>query len=146
MDPFARKMIRSTLIFAAVTVLIVAVMTVFYVRMRPRCSDDLISEIISPDKRWIAAIMQRRCGDESPFYTHVNLRPVQAPIRHTFFTGAASDGEVFRIEQDARSAEITVQWTAPDHMVIGCSHCQIAFLQNKSERWRNVTISYFLEQ
>jgi hypothetical protein len=146
MDPFARKMIRSSLIFAAVTVLILAVMTVFYVRIRPRCNDDIVSEIISPDKRWIAAIMQRRCGDESPFYTHVNLRPVQAPIRRAFLTGEAGDGEVFKIEQDARSAEITIQWTAPDRVVIGCSHCQIAFLQKKSEHWRNVTISYFLEQ
>lgn len=146
MDPFARKMIRSSLIFAAVMVLILAVMTVFYVRIRPRCNDDVISETISPDQRWIAAIMQRRCGDESPFYTHVNLRPAQAPIRRAFFTGEASDGEVFRIEQDARSAEITVQWTAPDRVVIGCSHCQIAFLQKKSEKWRDVTVSYFLEQ
>ena len=146
MDPFARKMIRSSLIFAAVVVLILAVMTVFYVRIRPRCSDDVISEIISPDKHWIAAIMQRRCGDESPFYTHVNLRPVQTPIRRRFFTGEADDGEIFTVEQDARSAQMTVQWTAPDHAVIGCSHCQIAFLQKKSERWRNLTISYFLEQ
>lgn len=146
MDPFARKMIRSTLIFAAVTVLILAVMTVFYVRIRPRCNDEVLSEIASPDKQWIATVMQRRCGEEAPFYTHVNLRPVQAPIRRAFFTGKANDGEVFRIEQDARSAEITVRWTAPDHVVIGCSHCQMAFLQKKSEHWLNMTISYFLEQ
>jgi len=146
MDPFARKMIRGTLIYGAVLVLIFAVMTVVYLHIRPRCSDDVISEITSPDKQWIATIMQRRCGEEAPFYTHVNLRPAREAIRRGFFTGETSDGEVFSIEQDARSAGISVQWTDSDHAVIGCSHCQIAFLQKKSEKWRGVTISYFLEQ
>ncbi|PYP91497.1 MAG: hypothetical protein DMG65_07505 [Candidatus Angelobacter sp. Gp1-AA117] len=146
MDPFARKMIRSSLIYGAVLVLMFAVLTVVYFHLRPLCSDETLSQINSPDKQWTAAILQRRCGEEAPFSTHVNLRPVQEAIRRGFFTGEASDGEIFRIEQDARSAGITVQWTAPGRVVIGCSHCQIAFLQQKSEHWRGITISYFLEQ
>lgn len=146
MDPFARKMVRSTVAYGAVLVFMFAALTVVYFHLRPRCNDEVISEIISPDKQWIAAIMQRRCGEESPFYTHVNLRPAQESIRRGFFSGEASDGEAFRIEQDARSAQITVQWTAPDRVVIRCSHCQIALLQKKSEHWGGVTISYFLEQ
>ena len=146
MDPFARKMIHSTVIYGTVLILMFAVLTVVYFHLRPRCSDDVISEITSPDKQWIAAIMQRRCGEESPFYTHVNLRPAQESIRRGFFTGEAGGGEVFRIEQDARSAQISVQWTAPGRVAIGCSHCQIPFLQKKSEHWRGLVIAYFLEQ
>jgi len=146
MDPFARKMVRSSFIYGGVMVLMFAVMTVVYFHVKPRCSDEALSETAGPNRQWTAAVMQRRCGEEAPFYAHVNLRPAGTPIQQGFFSGKAEEGEIFRIEQDARSANITVQWTAPDHVVIGCSHCQTAFLQKKSEHWRGLTISYFLEQ
>ena len=146
MDPFARKMVRSSVIYGAVLVLMFAVLTVFYLHLRPRCTDQVISSSASPDGKWIAVVMERRCGEEAPFSMHVNLRATGEPLTFGYFSGAATQGEVFRIEQDAQSANTSLTWTAPDRLAIGCEHCQIAFLKKKAERWNKVSISYFFDQ
>ena len=139
-------MVRSSLIYGAVLVLMFTVLTVFYLHLRPRCTDQVISSSTSPDGKWIAVVMERRCGEEAPFSTHVNLRAVGEPLALGYFSGAATQGEVFRIEQDAQSANASLTWTAPDRLAIGCEHCQIAFLKKKAERWNKVSINYFFDQ
>src|SRR5438874_2722969 len=146
MDPFARKMIRGSLMYGGVLLLMFVALTMFYLHTRPACTDQVISSSASPDGKWIAVVMERRCGDESPFSTHVNLRAAGEPLTLGYFSGAATKGEVFRIEQDAQSANTSLTWTAPDRLAIGCEHCQIAFLKKKAERWNGITISHFFEQ
>src|SRR5437762_11156572 len=146
MGPFARKMVRSSLIYGAVLVLMFAVLTVFYLHLRPRCTDQVISSSASPDGKWIAVVMERRCGEEAPFSMHVNLRATGEPLTFGYFSGAATQGEVFRIEQDAQSAVVSLTWTAAERLAIGCEHCQITFLRKRAEQWNGARISYFLEQ
>lgn len=142
MDPFAKKMIHGSMAFAVVLLVMFAVLTVLYLHYRPRCSDQVIADLRSPDGRWAAAVMEARCGQDQPFLTHVNLRPAADSIKLGYFSGKADEGEVFLLEQDAQSANVGLSWTAPDRLAISCSRCQLAFLRKRLEHWQGVTISY----
>ncbi len=144
MDPFAKKMLRGALAFAAGMLVLFAVLTGVYLHVRPPCSDQLISETASPDKFQIAAIMERRCGDETSFFTHVNLRAAADPVKLEYFTGRARDGEFFSVEQDARSASVTLHWSSPKQLTIQCSRCAGAIPKKREQRWHDVEITYDL--
>jgi hypothetical protein len=136
-------MIRGSLFFAAFLILMFAVLTVVYLHLRPRCSDQVVSNSASPDGRWAASVMEARCGEDKPFMTHVNLLPAGESVKLGYFSGKADDGEVFLLEQDAQSADVTLNWTAPNRLAISCNHCQLAFLRKHLQRWKDVEISYF---
>jgi hypothetical protein len=145
MDPFAKKMLRGSLAYGGFLVAMFAVLTIVYLHYRPRCSDQVIANQPGPDGRWAAAVMEARCGEDQPFLTHVNLRPGADSIRLGYFSGKADEGEVFLLEQDAQSANVALNWTASNRLVISCSHCQLAFLRKRLERWGEVTISYVFD-
>lgn len=145
MDPFARKMLHGSFAFAAVMLLMFAALTVVYLHLRPRCSDQVIAGANSPDGHWAASVMEARCGGDHPFRTHVNLRPAGEAIKLGYFSGKADEGEVFLLEQDAQSANVTLDWTAPNRLAISCNHCQLAFLKKRQEHWGAVTITYFFD-
>jgi hypothetical protein len=138
-------MVRGSFAYGAALLTMFAILTVVYLHLRPRCSDQVVAESTSPDNHWTAAVMEARCGEESPFLTHVNLRPANESIKLGYFSGRADEGEVFLLEQDAQSASMKLEWTSPTHLAISCSHCQVAFLKKRQERWGNVEISYFLD-
>jgi hypothetical protein len=146
MDPFARKMVRGSFAYGGFMIAMFAVMTILYLHYRPRCSDQVVSDQKSPDGRWAGAVMEGRCGENQPFLTHVNLRPAAETIKLGYFSGRAEDGEVFLLEQDAQSADVALQWTSPNHLVISCSHCQLAYLRRRMEQWGSVSISYMLSE
>lgn len=135
-------MVRGSFAFAGVMVLMFAVLTVAYLHLRPRCSDQVVSSSTSADGRWTASVMEARCGDESPFLTHVNLRPAGESIKLGYFSGKADDGEVFLVEQDAQSAAVVLQWMSPNRLAISCNHCQVAFLRKRQESWHDLLITY----
>jgi hypothetical protein len=142
MDPFAKKMVRGSLAFAAVLIVLFTTLTVVYLHVRPRCSDEAVFESLSPDRQWAATAMQRRCGEESSFFTHVNLRPAAQSIRYGFFSGMAGDGEVFLVENETRNANLSLVWNSPDQLTIRCANC--AVVNKHEERWRNISIRYEL--
>lgn len=141
-DPFARKMIFGSFVYGGVLLVMFAVLTVVYLHMRPRCSDSVVAESTSPDKQWIATIMERRCGEDTPFFVHVNLRPAAEDLHYSFFSGVAAEGEIFLAEQDVVSAGLTFQWTAPDRLSIQCPRCIASLQRQRADHWRNVIISY----
>jgi hypothetical protein len=141
-DPFARRMIYGSLVYGGMMLVMFAVLTVVYLHTRPRCSDRSVGETSSPDGKWMAAIMERRCGAEAPFFTHVNLRPVQEEVKHGFFSGKAVEGEVFLIEQDAAATGITLAWSAPDTLTVHCPRCNASLEQKHDERWGLIAIHY----
>ena len=143
-DPFARKMIYGSLVYGGMMLLMFAVLTVVYLHMRPRCSDRVVGETASPEGKWMATIIERRCGTEAPFFTHVNLRPADEELKHGFFSGKAVEGEIFLIELDAAGAGITLSWTAPDKLTVGCSRCNASLVQKHDQQWRNVAVQYVL--
>jgi hypothetical protein len=144
MDPFARKMVLGSFVYGGMLLLMFAVLTVIYLHTRPRCTDRVVAESTDPGKRWTANVMERRCGADSPFLTHVNLRPAETDLNPGFFSGSATEGEVFMIEQDAASAAITLDWTSAATLSIHCPHCGAALVRQHDESWGSVQIKYDL--
>src|SRR5690242_3592342 len=142
MDPFARKMLQGTLVYGAAMIAMFAVLTVVYLHTRPRCSDRVVAEATSSDAHWIATLLERRCGEDKPFFAHVNLRPAGKDLQRGFFSGSATDGEVFQVEQDAASAGITLEWTDPETLTIRCPGCTPAFIRKQEQKWGNISTNY----
>src|SRR5437588_151486 len=85
--------------------LIGAVATI-YLHMRPSHSDVAVIESKSPDGKWIASVMQRKSGKDGSLAAHVNLRPADHSIRHGFFSGIATEGEVFALQGDVHDLHL----------------------------------------
>ena len=144
MDPFARKMIYGSFVYGGMMLVMFAVLTVVYLHTRPRCSDRVVAESTDQTGKWIATVMERRCGTDAPFFTHVNLRPAGKDLNRGFFSGSATEGEIFLIEQDAAGTAITLQWTSSTKLSIHCPECALALVRKHDERWGNVVINYDL--
>lgn len=144
MDPFARKMVYGSFVYGGIMLVMFAVLTVVYLHTRPRCSDRVVAESTDQSRQWTATIMERRCGAETPFFTHVNLRPAAKDLKTGFFSGSATDGEVFLVEQDAAGAGVTLHWISPTALLISCPHCSPDLARKRNEHWGDVNISYDL--
>ena len=144
MDPFARKMVLGSFVYGSMMLMMFAVLTVVYLHMRPRCSDRLVAESTDASKQRTAAVMERRCGAEAPFLTHINIRPAAHDLKIGFFSGTATEGEIFLVEQDAADAAITLNWTSPTTLSIQCLRCRPELVRKHQERLGNVSISYHL--
>lgn len=142
MDPFARKMWQGAFVYGGVMLVMFGVLTVIYLHTRPRCSDRVVAEAASPGKQWTATIMERRCGEDAPFFTHVNLRAAGSDLKRGFFSGSAIEGEVFLVEQDAAGAGASLQWLDADTLLVQCPKCAPSLLRKKEERWNGVLIKY----
>lgn len=145
MDPFARKMLKASLAYAVVLIAMFAVLTGFYIHVKPPCSDETVTESSSPNRRWVAATMERRCGTESEFLTHVNIRSASDTLRHGFFSGKASDGEVLVLETDAQSAGLNVSWRSPDELLISCASCKDVTALRQEPALGGIRIEYQLK-
>jgi hypothetical protein len=144
MDPFARKMIYGSFVYGGMMLVMFAVLTVVYLHTRPRCSDRVVAESTDQARQWTATVMERRCGAEAPFFTHVNLRHAGKDLQTGFFSGSTTDGEMFLVEQDAAGAGITLHWTSPAVLIISCPRCSATLVSKHDERWSNVVIKYDL--
>ena len=142
MDPFARKMLQGSLMYGAALIVLFLALTGVYLHVRPRCSDQLITESPSPDQHWGAAVMQRRCGEESPFLTHVNLRARNSNFRVGFFSGEVNDGEVFLIELDSVAAGVNIRWLSPTKLAIDCAACPYVHPRERKAQWQDVAVEY----
>ena len=142
MDPFARKMVYGSFVYGGMMLVMFTVLTVVYLHTRPRCSDRVVAESTNQAGQWTAAVMERRCGAEAPFFTHMNLRPAGKDLTTGFFSGSATEGEVFVLEQDAAGAGVTLHWTSPTELSIVCPHCGLGLIRKHDEHWANVTINY----
>jgi hypothetical protein len=143
-DPFGRKMIHGSFVYGGVMLVMFAVLTVVYLYTRPRCSDRVLAESLSPDKHWTATLMERRCGEEAPFFAHINLRPASEEIQRGLFSGKSTSGEVFLVEQDAAGAGLNLQWTAADTLRIQCPRCTASLLRKQEGQWNNLRLNYDL--
>jgi hypothetical protein len=144
MDPFARKMILGSVTFGIIMGLMAAALSVVYFHARPRCSEQVLAESPAPDGQWTAAALQRRCGDDAPFLVHVNVRPAAAPIRLGYFSGRATEGEVFVAEQDAPEVVPDLAWIGPTTLTIRCPGCRASEVQKRDDHIGAITIRYEL--
>jgi len=144
MDPFAKKMWRAGLSYAGLLLLLAVAATVGYVHKRPRCGDRVVSESASPDRRWTATILERRCGDDAPFVTRINIRNGDAQLIRGFLSGQANENNVFTIEQDAADAGFNLDWNSPDQLTIRCRHCDPRYVHQQDSQHGSLAIRYEL--
>ena len=144
MDPFARKMILGSVTFGIIMACMAAALSVVYFHARPRCSEQVLAEAPGPNGQWTAGAFQRRCGEDSPFYVHVNVRPAAAPIRLGYFSGQVTEGEVFVAEQDAPYVVPDLAWTGPSALTIRCPGCRASDVQKRDDHIGAITIRYEL--
>jgi hypothetical protein len=142
MDPFARKMVYGSFVYGGMLLVMFAVLTVVYLHTRPRCSDRVVAESTDQSGQWTATLMERRCGAEAPFFTHVNLRRASTDLSTGFFSGSATEGEVFVLEQDAAGTGLSLRWRSPMALSITCPHCSPRLVRKHDERWGNIAIEY----
>lgn len=141
MDPFARKMWAFGFGFGFLLLLLFASLTIVYVHDRPSCPDRVVGETDSPRSTWAATVLERRCGSDAPFVTRVNLRRT-GPLERGFFSGQASQGNVFVVEQDAAGTGIRLEWKADDELAVICPRCSPRYVQQQDHNWGPVRISY----
>src|SRR3954447_6650980 len=108
MDPFAKKLWHAGFAFFGLMLLFAAALTVIYVHVRPRCGDRVVSESVSPDRQWIATVLERRCGEDAPFISRINIRQADTKLVRGFFSGQANQNNVFMVEQDAAGAGLNL--------------------------------------
>ena len=143
-DPFARKMILASFVYGAALLIMFGVLSLVYLHTRPKCSDRVVAESIDPGKQWTATVMERRCGAEAPFITHVNVQPAGQSIKTGFFSGMAQDGEVFTVEQDAANTALSLNWSGPNTLRIQCARCSTTLIQKHDEHMGSLSIQYDL--
>ncbi len=143
MDPFARKMWRSGIGFAISLLLLVGGLKLFSMHVWPTCPDSILSESASPGHRFVAAVLQRRCGADAPFFTLVNLRR-NGPLNRGFLSAQVKQGTIFIIEQEAAGAGISVIWSGQSALIIRCPHCDPALVHQHDQQWGPLTIQYQL--
>jgi hypothetical protein len=143
-DPFARKMILASFMYGAVLLVMFGILTVVYLHNRPTCNDRVVEESTDPSKQWTATVMERRCGVEAPFLTHVNLAPAGQSLKTGFFSGMAQDGQIFTVELDAASTALTLNWISPKTLHIQCTHCNLTLIQKRDEHMGDIAIQYDL--
>lgn len=144
MDPFAKTMWRASLAFALLLMILSAALTIVYVHARPRCGDRIVSEQDSPDRLWTATVLEHRCGDDAPFITQINLRAGSTKLARGFFSGQASQNNVFSVEQDAAGAGLQLDWNSPGELIVYCRNCDPKFVRQREARHGTLNIRYII--
>ena len=144
MDPFARKMVLGAVTFGTIMALMAAALSVVYFHERPRCSEQVLAESPDPGRQWTAAALQRRCGEDSPFLVHVNVRPAAAPIQLGYFSGKVAEGEVFVAEQASPDVVPDMDWTASNALTIRCRDCRASQVRKREDHIGAIAIRYEL--
>src|SRR6266851_6732298 len=142
MDPFARKMWRAGLAYAVLLMAMGAALTVVYVHERPRCGDRRVKESNSPDRRWTAAVLERRCGEDAPFITLINLRDGGTKLVRGFVSGQANQNNVFMVEQDAAGSGLQLDWNGSGELTIHCPHCDANYVRRQDPQHGGLKIRY----
>jgi hypothetical protein len=142
MDPFARKMIFGALAFGGTMLLMAAVLSAIYYHSRPLCSEAVVSETASPDGKWIVAVMERRCGEESPLYMHINLRGAGDALRLAYFSGRCEAGEIFVAEEGTHDRAAMAEWNSASQLTIRCPGCRSELVRKRQMHWGAIAVQY----
>lgn len=81
--------------------------------LTPRCANDVLGEIASPDGAHKAVIFDRDCGATTPFSTQVSLLPADDAVGN-------EPGNLFAAEDELGDAgpRVAVSWEDPTHVAV----------------------------
>jgi hypothetical protein len=120
----------------AIAVLVAAVSLVLH--FDPLCSEEIVSEQVSPDGRYVAVQMIRDCGATTPYVTHINLHLAGSSFRPGFFNGTITEGEVLTVA--SYSGEVPHCWPAARQLNIEYPDSERG--PDNRNVWRDVRITH----
>jgi hypothetical protein len=101
------------------------------VTLFPGCSNDVLSERVSPDGKYLATVFERNCGATTPYYRVVSLR------RHgKRFDGNDEKAWVFEVKNQPA---VALAWESQQQLNIVYSPG--GDIRMDLARWENVQIS-----
>ena len=93
--------------------LVIGSATYYYVAsnlLSPNCSSFVLTEVSSPDGRYIATAFERNCGATSPFERIVSIRPQGTRLRPE-----DDDSWVFATQD---SPNVGISWSGPRQLTV----------------------------
>jgi hypothetical protein len=74
------------------------------------CANTVLSEAVSPDSRYTAAVFERNCGATSPF-----LRVVSIRTKGARFDGSIKKSWIFEAKDQPT---VSVSWAGPQNLIV----------------------------
>jgi Family of unknown function (DUF5412) len=113
-------------------ILIVACITTLYGCSPAPCTNEVLTELKSPDGKYTVTVFERNCGATTPYVEVVSLRPSQNE-----FASEDYDNWVFTIHG---KTQIKVFWDSPHKMRI--SFLSTGDKPTEKTHWQDIVISY----
>ena len=95
------------------------------------CDNQILTEVSSPDGRYIASVFDRNCGATTPYYRIVALRPAGTKLR-----GDRHEDWVFAIKE---RSEVQLTWRDVHHLEVLSNERDVSPHAPKS--WTDVEIT-----
>jgi len=102
------------------------------------CGDEVTGRAISPDGKWLAAVLVRNCGATTDFVTHVTIVEAKDEPDDSGDVLVAEAGGAPQAPKGG--PEIRLRWLGPDRLLVGYDARAEVFLQ--VVRRRGLTIDY----
>lgn len=118
-------------------VLLMIALNIFGCSFLKECSEEHLTDVESPDKRYVAALFVRNCGAATPYVYHVNLRTSSDRFTANL-SGNIYDGEVF----DINNRKVDLAWRDERTLLISCADCSADEPVNLERTWGDVSILY----
>lgn len=103
------------------------------------CSEDQLTEISSPDNRYVATVFRRGCGATTGFLYHVNIRTANGSFKADY-RGTIENGQIFL----TREGRINISWKDDKVLQVSCSGCPKDPKPMMESSWKDVSVSYDL--
>jgi len=96
------------------------------------CANEVHSESVSPDGRYIASVIERNCGATTDYVTAVQIRGARSA-----FSGRTWD-DVFRV---GGVATVRLSWDGSNHLLVARPHRPSQTFA-ASSTWDDIRITY----
>src|SRR5437899_8310517 len=122
------KILRGPVGILGFGIVAVSIDVIGFLHFNPLCGEETVLQKVSPDGKYVAALMTRNCGATTSYVAHINLRSTSTNFRLGFLDGTVKDGEVFT---SSKYSGNRFCWSAPHKLSIG-------YPQAKTAQWRDV--------
>ena len=95
------------------------------------CSDEMLSEVFSPDERWVASIFVRNCGATTDFATRVEVRWRS--------NQSSEDDRVFVVNG---KPEVHVHWLDESTLAVKCEECVDEDIRRRMTKLGSIKIEF----
>lgn len=117
--------------------LIVIVLNTFSCELFRECSEENLTNISSPDGKYVAALFSRNCGATTGYLFHVNLRESSEEFSVSL-NGAMYEKEVFAIDD----YKVNLIWKDNKTLLVECKVCPANQPVRIKKNWKDINVLY----